>query len=398
MSRDTYIDTLIIPGVRFAVAASGTGYQGRPDMLLCAVEPGSQSAGVLTRNSCAAAPVRWSRERLKSGEMARALIINAGNANCYTGAAGMNAVTATADRVAAKLGITTDQVLICSTGKIGVPLSIDQVGAAVDDMAGRLSETGWADAARAIMTTDGWPKSATRHSQIAGVPVTLHGITKGTSMIAPNMATTISAVFTDAKIPSAVLQTALSGAVAKSYNCVSVDDTTSTNDSLLAFATGKAGNADVASAGDPALRRFRRDLESLLEEMSGLLLADARKDGRLVTIEVTGARSTVAARKIARSVSRSGLVRGMIADGLVMADGQSIGSRIVAAIGGAVQEVAADALVLKLGGAVIVDGGAIVIDDSGRAQENVSSDDVTLSIDVAVGQGRGAIRTVVVPS
>jgi glutamate N-acetyltransferase/amino-acid N-acetyltransferase len=180
-----------LPGVRLATTESGTGYNGRPDMLLAALAPGSTVAGVLTRSSLPGAPVRWTRARLAEGAEPAALVVNAGNANVFTGSQGLTVVERTASRTGALLGCAPNQVLICSTGRIGKQLDPEAVETALGDLAAGLSDGGWHDAARTIMTTDRWPKLASRRARVGESEVELRGLAKGSTMIAPNMATTL---------------------------------------------------------------------------------------------------------------------------------------------------------------------------------------------------------------
>jgi len=380
-----------IAGIRTAVTASGTGYEGRPDMLLMAFEEGTVAAGVFTRSSVPAAPVRWSKQRIVDADPPRALVFNAGNANCYTGQQGHELVRASAERAAAALGCAAENVLICSTGRIGRPLPADIVLAAIDAMAGRLAPGGFAEAARAIMTTDRVPKAATRTVELSGTTVTLHGLAKGTLMIAPNMATTINIVLTDAAVDREALQATLSDAVARSYNRISVDETTSTNDTMLAFATGAAGNGPLSQGDRRVLRRAMRDLTM---EMSERMLADARADGKILRVEVSGASGNASALRIARAVTRSLLVRRMVARETLGDPGKSSVGQVLAAIGSSTETVDPDRIEIRIGGAVVLREGAVVPVISEAALTSVASSDVEIAIDCAIGAGRGAMRTV----
>jgi glutamate N-acetyltransferase/amino-acid N-acetyltransferase len=385
-----------LAGVRIATAESATGYAGRPDMLLAVFDPGTTVAGVLTRSQAPAAPVRWTRERLANGDKPIGLVFNAGNANCYTGAAGHETVRRSAARAAEKLGCRAEEIYVCSTGRIGVPLPTETVLSHIDDMAGRLSGDGWHKAAEAMRTTDRWAKASARLSRIGDTPVTIYGITKGTTMIAPNMGTTISFVFTDARLPAKVLRSVLGEAVTPSFNCITVDHTTSTNDTMLMFATGKAkGQPSIADAADDALVTFRADLRDMLKEMALMLLGDARKDGKLVAVTVTGAESQVSARRIGRAVATSILSRKVLAAGDFMMGGISAAGRLLAAAGGAGEPVAGDTVTIRVGGAVVLESGSVVVQPPQAALDAVAGKDIVVEIEAGVGAASGTVWTVV---
>ena len=386
-----------LAGVDIATFASGIGYAGRPDILMVRLSEGTQTAGVLTRNTLAAAPVVWTLKRLADGTSARVLVINAGNANCYTGPAGAEVVARTAERAAGLVGCAAEDVLICSTGNIGQPIDGDTMEAALDQLAQGLAPDNWHDAARAIMTTDRWPKAAVRHIRIGDETVHLYGITKGTSMIAPDMATTISAVFTDAAIPAHVLRAALTLAADATYNCISVDETTSTNDSLLLFATGQGVQHQTVNAiDDEHFQDFRHGLGDLLLDMSQQLLADARKDGKQLTVQVKGASSLASARTIGRQVSRSMMVRRLVQRGeAARSNGQPTASRIIAAIGAAGEPVAADKLSIHIADVPVAEGGQLLRHTLSTATERLQQDLIVLTINVGVGTAQATIWTTI---
>ncbi len=387
-----------ITGIRTATAESGTGYTGRPDMMMMAFDPGTTVAGVFTRSTTPAAPVRWTKARVRSGAVPCGLVFNAGNANCYTGPQGHELVRQSAARAAAALNCAPESVLICSTGRIGDPLPAEVVLAEIDAMATRLAPGGFGDAARAMMTTDRWPKAATRSLSIGGATVTLHGLTKGTRMIAPNMATTISFIVTDAALPTDILDALLRDASGSSYDLISVDETTSTNDTMLAFATGAAGHEPVTDPAGGDYRAFRDALRSLTREMASSMLDDARGDGKLLEVSVIGAVGNVSARHIARSVTRSLLVRRMIArEDLGAADIPAVGC-VLAAVGTSTEPVSPDQVTIRLGGEIIVSEGAVVVPLSDAVFRAAAGPVVTIEVDVAIGAGQGEMRTVLDPS
>jgi glutamate N-acetyltransferase/amino-acid N-acetyltransferase len=379
-----------LAGVELATLPTSIGYEGRDDIMMATFAPGTVAAGVLTQNSAAAAPVLWTRQRLQNADAPAALLINAGNANCYTGRAGHAIVRDAAGRAAECLGATPENIYICSTGRIGLAVPPQAMLDAISTLSQDRGSDRWHAAAKAIMTTDRWPKAAVVKVSTAGGEATLYGIAKGTSMIAPNMATTINAVFTDAKIDRADLQSALDAAVVTTYNSISVDETTSTNDSLLAFATG----AGPTISGDD-LPAFQEGLRDLLHQMSQALLADARKDGRLVECRVTGAESDGAARKIARSIACSLLLRRVLAQGELFAAEQSSAGRILAAAGGSLEAMHRDRLAIRVGGALVLKDGEVLSHPGDAARNGFSGDHVEIEFHAGVGQGAGIIWTVV---
>ena len=264
-----------IEGVRFATAEAGIRYKNRTDVLLVALEAGTQAAGVLTRSKCPSAPVDWCRKVLQSGK-ARGLVVNSGTANAFTGANGAQAVAKTAAIAAKALGCTPDDILLASTGVIGEPLDASKFEGVLDDCFRRASQGDWLDTARAIMTTDTFPKLATATVTIDGVPVTINGIAKGAGMIAPDMATMLSFIFTDAPIAAEALQVLLSRGTRTSFNAITVDSDTSTSDTLIMFATGAAAKRGCPQLSNPADRRlaaFRKALDAML--LIGKSVADS---------------------------------------------------------------------------------------------------------------------------
>ncbi|HEX3673905.1 MAG TPA: bifunctional ornithine acetyltransferase/N-acetylglutamate synthase, partial [Rhizomicrobium sp.] len=239
-----------LAGVRLAAGAAGVRYAGRTDVLMVTLAAGTQAAGVFTRSKTASAPVDWCRTQLKSGT-ARALVVNSGNANAFTGKAGMEGAEAVARAAADALGCAAREVMLASTGVIGEPLPTGKITRVLSGLVAQGAAGNWRAAADAIMTTDTYPKAATATALIDGVKVTINGIAKGSGMIAPDMATMLSFVFTDASLPASVLQALLKDGVADTFNAVTIDGDTSTSDTLMIFATGKAGNARIARAADP---------------------------------------------------------------------------------------------------------------------------------------------------
>ncbi|WP_264049675.1 bifunctional glutamate N-acetyltransferase/amino-acid acetyltransferase ArgJ [Methylobacterium flocculans] len=378
-----------IRGVGLATAQAGIRYSGRTDVLYVALAEGTQAAGVFTRSKCPSAPVDWCRAALGSAG-ARALVVNSGNANAFTGQRGREAVERTAAIAAEAAGGRPEEIFIASTGVIGEPLDATKFQGVLADCAGR-TEPGpeaWAAAAQAIMTTDTFPKLATRRAAIDGVPVTLNGIAKGAGMIAPDMATMLSFVFTDAALPKDVLQTLLSAGTATSFNCVTVDGDTSTSDTLMLFATGAAGNAAVSEADDPRLSDFRAALDDLLVELAQLVAKDGEGARKFVTVSVTGATSDASAHRIAMSIANSPLVKTAIA-------GEDANwGRVVMAVGKAGEPADRDRLAIWFGDVRVAREGARDPDYSEDAASAVMREsDVTVRVDLGLGDGSARVWT-----
>ena len=304
-----------IDGVRFATAEAGIRYKGRTDLLLAVLDEGTVAAGVTTKSKTCSSAVLWCREALKTGT-ARAVVVNSGNANTFTGKKGADAVRITAESAANAVGAKPEEIYIASTGVIGEPMDASKFAHLLDGMAKSAKANAWDAAARAIMTTDTYPKLATRTVQIGGVDVTLAGFCKGAGMIAPDMATMLCFMFTDAAIAQPVLQRLLSATAGKTFNCITVDGDTSTSDTVLLFATGasaKRGAPVISDAANPALAAFSNALHSLMHELALMVVKDGEGLTKFVTFEVHGAENDVAARRIAFSMANSPILKTAIA-------------------------------------------------------------------------------------
>ncbi|HMN85678.1 MAG TPA: bifunctional glutamate N-acetyltransferase/amino-acid acetyltransferase ArgJ [Bauldia sp.] len=313
LAPKSYPDLPPVAGVRIATAEAGIKYRNRTDVLLAVLDKGTEVAGVFTRSKCPSAPVDWCRAALASGS-ARALLVNSGNANAFTGKRGRETVKLSAAMVAEAVGCRPKEVFLASTGVIGEPLDAEKFRGVVGEAAQRAEPGRLMDAARAIMTTDTYPKVATRTVELGGVPVVLNGIAKGAGMIAPDMATMLSFVFTDAPIAAPVLQALLSGGVKGSFNAITVDSDTSTSDTLLVFETGKAAGAPrIESLRDRRPGPFRAALDDLLLDLSHQVVKDGEGARKFVEVRVKGATSTRSARRIALSIANSPLVKTAIA-------------------------------------------------------------------------------------
>ena len=383
LAPDTFPAIPPIAGVTLATAASGLKYTGRDDMMLMRLDEGSSVAAVFTRSDTAAAPVEWCRRRVSEGIPTRAILVNAGNANAFTSIGGMEAVTRCCDGVAEALGCDAGQVLMASTGVIGEPLDVPVLIARFDSLASGIAD--WRDAARAIMTTDTFAKGACADAVIDGVTVHIAGIAKGSGMIAPDMATMLGFIATDAALPRAVLADLLTSATKRSFNAITVDSDTSTNDSVFLVASGKAGNPQVRDAADPRLDGFRAALDAVMQDLAKQIVRDGEGASKFITINVAGATDDDAARRIGMAIANSPLVKTAIA-------GEDANwGRIVMAIGKAGAGVDRSQIGVAIGGiGIAADGARIEAYDEAPVAAHMTGD--MIDIDVSVGTGTGAAR------
>jgi glutamate N-acetyltransferase/amino-acid N-acetyltransferase len=381
-------DLPVIDGVRLASHACGIRYAGRTDLLVIEMDPGTRAAGVFTRSLTASAPVEWCRAALGSGAGARVLVVNSGNANAFTGSVGLASVRRTVDCAAALAGCSPDQVFIASTGTIGVRLPDEKITDALADARAKLTPAAWDEAARAIMTTDTFPKGATRRALIDGVPVTINGIAKGAGMIAPDMATMLSYVFTDADLPQPVLQALLSAGVERSFNCITVDSDTSTSDTLMLFATAKAKHDPVVDPTDRRLADFKTKLFDLLLDLAHQVVKDGEGATKFVSVTVSGAASRRAARVIGLAIANSPLVKTAIA-------GEDANwGRIVMAVGKSGEKASRDQLSIRIGGVLVADQGEIAAGyDEAPVAAHMKGQSIAIEVDVGVGRGKAQVWT-----
>jgi glutamate N-acetyltransferase/amino-acid N-acetyltransferase len=381
-----------VAGVKLATAAAGIKYANRTDVLLAVLEAGTRAAGVFTRSKCPSAPVEWCRANLRrakfSGTTARALVVNSGNANAFTGKTGRQACQFTARVAARAIGCAPTDIFLASTGVIGEPLDARAFDGVMEGMVVAAQPEPWLEAAKAIMTTDTFPKVATASARIGRATVTINGIAKGAGMIAPDMATMLSFVFTDAPLSARALQTLLDEGVTDTFNAVTIDGDTSTSDTLMAFATGAtAGNGAprIASAHDPRLRSFRKAFFSVLAALAEQVARDGEGARKLVEIKVEGAVSKRSARRIAMSIANSPLVKTAIA-------GEDANwGRVVMAVGKAGEPADRDRLSIWFNGIRVAHRGAR---DPAYDERKVSRamKSQTIALKVALGLGRGADR------
>jgi glutamate N-acetyltransferase/amino-acid N-acetyltransferase len=376
-----------IAGVRFGATAAGIRYQGRTDLVMAEMAPGTTVAGVFTRNKCPGAPVDWCRAALPSGK-ARALVVNAGNANVFTGRLGLAAVRATAEAAATVVGCKPRQVFVASTGVIGEQLPYERIVSALPALQESLREDGWEAAARGIMTTDTFPKAAIRTALIGGEPVRICGFAKGSGMIAPDMATMLGFVFTDAKIPPAALQGVLRRGVAGSFNCTTVDSDTSTSDTVLLFATGQATHPRVPAEGGGMLKDFREKLAELLLDLALMVVRDGEGAQKLIRIDVSGAVSAKSAKRIGMAIANSPLVKTAIA-------GEDANwGRIVMAVGKAGEPADRDLLSVAVGGVWMArEGGVVPGYDEAPVVAHMKGREVEIAVDIGLGHGSATVWT-----
>jgi len=377
-----------LSGVKLTARECGVRYKGRKDVMLMEVAPGSTIAGVLTRSLTCSAPVDICRKNLKGGK-ARAILVNAGNANAFTGKAGIDAVNRCLKATAKSLGCKVSEIFIASTGVIGEPLNDKRITENLPALIKNLQVDAWNDAARAIMTTDTFEKVATCTARIGEAEVTINGIAKGSGMIAPDMATMLAFVATDAKIPPAMLQVMLSKAVDRSFNCITVDGDTSTSDTLLLVATGQGPkHKKPVSATDPILKEFRIALESLLTDLAVQVVQDGEGAEKLVTIDVAGAASAGAARRIGLAIANSPLVKTAIA-------GEDANwGRIVMAVGKSGEKADRDKLSISIGGTEITRHGQRRPDyDEAPVAAHIKTRDIHIGVNVGIGSGKARVWT-----
>ena len=372
-----------IDGVNFATGEAGIRYKGRTDVFLALLDAGTTVAGVFTKSKCPSAPVDWCRAKLKSGK-ARALVVNSGNANAFTGRVGAHSVKLTADIAAKAAGIPASSVFLASTGVIGEPLDASKFSGVLDELVAAARPDALFAGAKAIMTTDTFPKVATATCKIGGFDVTINGIAKGAGMIAPDMATMLSFVFTDAPIAAAALQSLLSKSVGGTFNAITVDSDTSTSDTLMIFATGaalKRGAPKITDASDRKLGAFRQALHDLLLNLAHQVVRDGEGARKFVCVAVNGAASAKAAKVIALSIANSPLVK------TALAGEDANWGRIVMAVGKAGEKADRDRLSISFGGIRVAHKG---LRDPAYDEAKVSAYMKGEAIDIEVGLNIGA--------
>ncbi|MBR1248589.1 bifunctional glutamate N-acetyltransferase/amino-acid acetyltransferase ArgJ [Bradyrhizobium sp. AUGA SZCCT0169] len=389
-------DMPVIGGVRLATAAAGIRYKGRTDVLLAIMDKGTNAAGVFTQSKCPSAPVEWCRAQLKGagsskGGLARALVVNSGNANAFTGKTGRQATTLTASIAAKAVGCKPNEVFLASTGVIGEPLDASKFDGVLGTLADSAAPADWMGAARAIMTTDTFPKVATATVKLGKAKVTINGMAKGAGMIAPDMATMLSFVFTDAPLSSAVLQALLKSGVQDTFNALTIDSDTSTSDTLLAFATGTAaanGAPKITRASDPRLKAFTKAFRAVLADLAEQVARDGEGARKLVEVIVEGATTNISARRIAMSIANSPLVKTAIA-------GEDANwGRVVMAVGKAGEPANRDKLSISFNGIRVAKSGARDPSyNEAEVSEAMKAPKIQIKVALGLGKGRDRVLT-----
>lgn len=375
-----------IDGVTLRVARAGYKNWDRADLTFAELVEGTALAGVFTTNVCCSSEVEIGREQVKAGR-ARALVVNAGNSNAFTGYRGREAVEQIMGQVADALGCTSREVLVSSTGVIGVPLPKDKARAGIAAVL-EADECSWEEAALTIGTTDTFAKGATTAAMIGDTRVTLNGIVKGSGMIAPDMATMLGYIFTDAAVEPAFLQQCLSAATEGTFNCITVDSDTSTSDTVLAFATGKAGSAPLSSFDSAGADAFMAALTDLCRQLAHLVVRDGEGAQKFITVNVTGAQSDESARRIGLAVANSPLVKTAIAGG------DANWGRVVMAVGKAGEPADRDRLGIAFGGTWAARDGLPVADyDEGPVARHLEGQEIDIAVDLGLGDGRATVWT-----
>ncbi|SEQ30237.1 glutamate N-acetyltransferase [Devosia sp. YR412] len=387
LAPKSYPELPVIAGMRFATAEAGIKYKNRTDVLLMAFDEGTTVAGVLTKSKCSSAAVDWCKANLAGG-VARGLVVNSGNANAFTGAKGQKSVELTADYAAKALGCATHEVFLASTGVIGEPLPAEKFAGVLEDAATRLGDTPWIEPAKAIMTTDTFPKLNGAIVELDGVEVKINGIAKGSGMIAPDMATMLSFVVTDMPIAAPVLQALLSQHVQTSFNAITVDSDTSTSDTLLVFATGKAAVDPIVSLEDPRAEIFGEALKDVLFDLAIQVVRDGEGATKQVSVHVEGAASDASAFRIAKAIADSPLVKTAIA-------GEDANwGRVVMAVGKAGEPADRDKLAIRFGDLLVAkDGERAAVYDEAATSAYMKGEDLELTVSLGLGEGRATVYT-----
>ena len=375
-----------IAGVTLRVARAGYKDWGRCDLTYVELTEGTAVAGVFTRNVCCSSEVDLGRANVVQGR-ARALVVNAGNSNAFTGYRGRDAVEAIMAQVAAQLGCARDQVFVSSTGVIGVPLPMDKARAGIE-AALIAAPCGWEDAANTIGTTDTFAKGAVSTAIVGGKTVTLAAIIKGSGMIAPDMATMLGYIFTDCAVAPAFLQDLLSAANRQTFSCITVDSDTSTSDTVLAFATGAAGNPELTGVDSPGADAFTAALHDVCRGLAQLVVRDGEGAQKFIAVNVTGAVSDDSARQIGLAIANSPLVKTAIA-------GEDANwGRVVMAVGKAGEPADRDKLSIAFGGVWTArDGLPVAGYDESPVAEHLKGQDIQIAVDLGIGDGRATVWT-----
>jgi glutamate N-acetyltransferase/amino-acid N-acetyltransferase len=373
-----------------AACEAGIRYANRTDLLMVVLKPGTNTAGVLTRSKTCSAPVLWCRANLAKGK-ARALVVNSGNANAFTGRRGADATRITAEAAAGAVGCAPDEVYVASTGVIGEPLDVSKFIHLLAGLARKAAPDAWHEAARAIMTTDTYPKLATRTVKLGTADVSINGFAKGAGMIAPDLATMLAFIFTDADIGREALQQMVVAGADRTFNCITIDSDTSTSDTVLAFATGAAvsrGAPPINEAGSPNGKAFAAALHQVMEDLALSIVKDGEGLTKLIRIDVAGAETDAAARRIGFSIANSPLVK------TAVAGGDPNWGRVVMAVGKAGEAADRDKLSISYGNMQVAKHGerAQTYDEKAVA-DYMSGREIAISVDLGLGSGTATVWT-----
>ena len=381
----------VVDGVEFAAIAAGVRYTGRSDVMLVRLAPGTAVAGAFTRSSTRAACILDCQTKLKARvpeAAGAAIIVNSGNANAFTGAAGQEAVDAVAGAVAEALGLPASRVFTSSTGVIGEPLPHARITAKVPELAMALSEGGIELAARAIMTTDTFAKGASAEIAAEGGSIRIAGIAKGSGMIAPDMATMLVYIFTDAKISQDRLQKLVSRQLDDTFNAITVDSDTSTSDALIVAATGQSAAAEIGNLRSRTARAFEAALRSVMLSLAQQVVRDGEGATKFVEVRVTGAADAADAHRVAMAVANSPLVKTAIA-------GEDANwGRVVAAVGKSGAAADRDRLRISFGDMVLAENGWRVPDyDEEKASAYMEAQELVIGVDLGMGSAAKSVFT-----
>ena len=386
LAPEYFPDIPAVPGVQMAAGACGVRYSGKKDVLLVTLNENTAVAGVFTKSQTAAAPIDWCRQCLKNGR-ARALVVNAGNANAFTGSSGVAAVNRTALSASEIVGCAPEDVFIASTGVIGEILPDHKI---TNSLAGLYKNLGseWEASAEAISTTDTFSKGSYKKVNIGDTEVTIAGIAKGSGMIAPDMATMLAFIFTDAKLPKNILQNLLSKSVDRSFNSITVDSDTSTSDTVLFFATGQAAHTQISDISDKSLNIFCQALDAVMLDLAQQIVRDGEGATKFIEIKVSGASDDASARKIGLSIANSPLVKTAIA-------GEDANwGRIVMAVGKSGEKADRDKLCISIGGIAIARSGQAVEDyNELPVAKHMKGKEINIEVDVGIGEGVASVWT-----
>lgn len=391
LAPERFPDLPVIKGVRFAAGSAGIKYQDRTDVTLISLPPGTAIAGAFTRSSTRAASILDCQEKLtgtQDTDGGAAIIVNSGNANAFTGAEGQRAVDAVTDAVAQALRVPARRVFSSSTGVIGEPLPAQKITAVVDELAASLDEKGIAAAARAIMTTDTFPKGAGATIEVGGGTIRIAGIAKGSGMIAPDMATMLVYIFTDAKVEPMLLQRILSSQMDETFNAITVDSDTSTSDALILAATGRSDAPAITDLRSKATRQFTQALRGVMLDLAQQVVRDGEGATKFVEVQVTGAASDGDAHKVAMSIANSPLVKTAIA-------GEDANwGRVVAAVGKSGALADRDRLSIRFGDMVLAENGWRAPGyDEAAASAYMKGDRLVIGVDLGMGRGKRTVWT-----